>query len=627
MNGFHRVAAAVPTLKVGDPECNVEGMLKLYAQACEAGAAIVAFPELAVTGYSCGDLFEQRALLDAAEAALARFIAATAERRTIAIVGAPLRVGARLFNAAAVIGGGRLLGLPMKEHLPNHRGFHEGRQFRSVREFTDATAVLAGQEAPAGAGLVFDCEDGLRFGVEIGEDLRAVVPPSSHLAIGGAQVVFNLAADAELVAKAESRRAFVANHSARLSGTYVLAGAGVHESTADAVFGGHAMVAFNGRLVAETPRFARTSSIIFADVKPTWTDGLRAYWTNFNDAEPLAPIERVPLPAAPPSPDLRFARLDPRPFVPADSEARFARCHEVFSIQAAGLAKRIEHTGAKRLVVGLSGGLDSTLALLVCVKACDLLGLPPSFICAVSMPGFGTSDRTRNNAGSLAAKLKVEFRLIPIGPAVRRHFKDIGHDPECRDVVYENAQARERTQILMDLANAEEGLLVGTGDLSEIALGWCTFNADHMSMYNVNCSVPKTLVRSLLDWQAAVSDPKLTRVLRDIADTPVSPELLPGAQETERLIGRYELHDFFLYHFMKFGETPEGLALLAEQAFGDEASPEEIRSTLKVFLRRFLSQQFKRNAMPDGPKVGTIGLSPRGDWRSPSDASMAVWKE
>lgn len=625
MNGFHRLAAAVPVLRVGDPEYNVERMLELYARACDEGAAIVVFPELAVTGYSCGDMFEQQALLDAADGALARFISATAGRRTIAIAGAPLRVGSRLFNAAAVFGGGRLLGLPLKEFLPNYREFYEKRQFRSVREFTGRTAVLAGQEAPAGAGLVFDCEGGPRFGVEICEDLWAVVPPSSQLAIGGAQVVFNLTAGNELVAKADFRRDLVVNQSARLSGAYVLAGAGVHESTADVVFSGHAMIAFNGRLVAENARFDRQSSIVFADVKPAWTDSLRAYWTSFNDAASAATVTRVPLPAAPESPDLRHARLAPRPFVPSDAAVRSERCHEIFSIQTAGLAKRIEHTGAKRLVVGVSGGLDSTLALLVCAKTCVLLGLPPPFICAVTMPGFGTSRRTRGNAAKLAAKLGAELRTIPIGPAVLRHFKDIGHDPARHDVVYENAQARERTQILMNLANAEGGLLVGTGDLSEIALGWSTFNGDHMSMYNVNGSVPKTLIRYLVEYHASVSEPDLAAVLRDVARTPVSPELLPGAQHTESLIGRYELHDFFLYYFMKFGETPEGLALLAEQAFGDEARPEEIRDALAIFLRRFIGQQFKRNAAPDGPKVGTLALSPRGDWRCPSDLSPAVW--
>ena len=485
--------------------------------------------------------------------------------------------------------------------------------------------MLAGQEAPAGAGLVFDCEGGPRFGVEICEDLWAVVPPSSQLAIGGAQVVFNLTAGNELVAKADFRRDLVVNQSARLSGAYVLAGAGVHESTADVVFSGHAMIAFNGRLVAENARFDRQSSIVFADVKPAWTDSLRAYWTSFNDAASAATVTRVPLPAAPESPDLRHARLAPRPFVPSDAAARSERCHEIFSIQTAGLAKRIEHTGAKRLVVGVSGGLDSTLALLVCAKTCVLLGLPPPFICAVTMPGFGTSRRTRGNAAKLAAKLGAELRTIPIGPAVLRHFKDIGHDPARHDVVYENAQARERTQILMNLANAEGGLLVGTGDLSEIALGWSTFNGDHMSMYNVNGSVPKTLIRYLVEYHASVSEPDLAAVLRDVARTPVSPELLPGAQHTESLIGRYELHDFFLYYFMKFGETPEDLALLAEQAFGDEARPEEIRDALAIFLRRFIGQQFKRNAAPDGPKVGTLALSPRGDWRCPSDLSPAVW--
>ncbi len=625
MNGFHRLAAAVPVLRVGDPEYNVAQMLELYARACDEGAAVVVFPELAVTGYSCGDMFEQRALLAAAETALARFVAATTGRRTLAIAGTPLRVGSRLFNAAAVMGGGRLLGLPLKEHLPNYREFYEKRQFRPAHEFAGRVASVAGMEAPAGAGLVFRCGNGLRFGVEICEDLWAVVPPSSQLALGGAQAIFNLTAGNELVAKADYRRSLVANQSARLCGAYVLAGAGVHESTADVVFSGHAMIAFNGRLAAENTRFDREASIVFADFKPAWTDNLRAWWTSFNDDAPSGNVATVDLPELPESPDLRYAGLSPRPFVPDDAAARSARCHEIFSIQTAGLAKRIEHAGAKRLVVGVSGGLDSTLALLVCAKTCALLGLPPSFICAVTMPGFGTSRRTRGNAAKLAAKLGAELRTIPIGPAVLRHFKDIGHDPERRNVVYENAQARERTQILMDLANAEGGLLVGTGDLSEIALGWCTFNGDHMSMYNVNASVPKTLIRDLVEHHASVSEPGLATVLRDVILTPVSPELLPGDQHTEAVLGRYELHDFFLYYFMKFGETPEGLAALAEQSFGDATTSAEIHDALAIFLRRFIGQQFKRNAAPDGPKVGTLALSPRGDWRCPPDLSPTVW--
>ncbi len=625
MKGFYRVAAAVPVLRVGDPEFNVTQILELYHEAVAQGAAAILFPELAITGYSCGDMFEQAALTDAADAALSKLISETEGRPTVLIVGTPLRVESRLFNAAAVIADGCLLGLPLKEYLPNYREFYEKRQFNSVREFDGDSVVFDGVEVPAGSGLIFCAADSFRFGVEICEDLWAVIPPSSDLALGGAQVIFNLTASTELVSKANFRRDLVVNQSARISGTYLMAGAGVHESTSDAVFGGHALIAVNGRLVAENERFNRQSSIIYADVKPAWSDSLRASWTSFNDGVPTSATERIHIPALPASPDLKQFKISSRPFVPSEDVARSERCHEIFNIQMAGLAKRVEHTQAKRLVIGVSGGLDSTLALLVCAKTCDLLGLPRSFICAITMPGFGTTPRTKGNAERLVQKLGAELRTIRIDASVEQHFKDIGHDAGNQNVVYENAQARERTQILMDVANAESGLVVGTGDLSEIALGWSTFNGDHMSMYNVNCSVPKTLIRYLVEYYASISDAELAGILRDVNATPVSPELLPGAQHTENIVGRYELHDFFLYYFMKFGETPETLAALAAEAFSDQATAEEIENTLQIFLRRFVSQQFKRNASPDGPKVGTMALSPRGDWRCPSDMSSAVW--
>ncbi len=626
MKGFYRLAAAVPVLRVGDPEFNVDRIVELYHEAVGQGAAAVLFPELAVTGYSCGDMFEQIALTDAADAALARLIAATEGSTTVVIVGTPLRVESRLFNAAAVIADGCLLGLPLKEYLPNYREFYEKRQFNSVREFEGDRVIFDGVEVPAGSGLVFCAEGSFRFGVEICEDLWTVIPPSSNLALGGAQVIFNSTAGNELVSKADFRRSLVVNQSARISGTYLMAGAGVHESTSDVVFSGHALIAVNGRLVAENERFSRQSTLIFSDIKPAWSDSLRASWTSFNDCAAVSPVERIPIPALLESPDLKYFEISPRPFVPSDDAARSERCHEIFSIQTAGLAKRVEHTGAKRLILGVSGGLDSTLALLVCAKTCDLLGLPRSFICAITMPGFGTTKRTKGNAEKLAQTLGVELRTIRIDTSVKQHFKDIGHDVGNQNVVFENSQARERTQILMDIANAESGILVGTGDLSEIALGWSTFNGDQMSMYSVNCSVPKTLIRYLVDYYASISDDELAGVLRDVINTPVSPELLPGDQHTEILIGRYELHDFFLYYFMKYGEKPDTLAALAAEAFGDSATDDEITSALTMFLSRFISQQFKRNTSPDGPKVGTMALSPRGDWRCPSDMSNAVWK-
>ena len=626
MNGFYRVAAAVPKLRVGDPAYNVVQMGTCYREAAERGAAAVVFPELGITGYSCADMFEQRALIEAAEAGLKTFVAATADNASLAIVGTPLRVDARLFNAAAVIAKGAVLGFALKEYLPNVREFDEKRRFSSVRDFVGDSVVYGGREVPAGAGLVFCSENGVRFGVEIGADLWAVVPPSSNLAIGGAQIIFNLSSGHEHVGKADFRRNLVENQSARISGVYVLAGAGVHESTTDGVCSGHALIAENGRLKVENTRFARQASLIFTDINPWWVDSRRSAGTSFNDSPAIGPVRRLKTPAWPTSPDSQHTSLSAYPFVPSDEAVCTARCEEIFNIQVAGLAKRIEHTGLKRLVVGVSGGLDSTLALLVCAKMCDLLQLPRSFVLGVTLPGFGTSTRTKGNSVKLIHALGAELRVIRIAPAVNRHFKDIGHDPEIQNVVYENAQARERTQILMDLANAESGLLVGTGDMSEMALGWCTFNGDHMSMYNVNASVPKTLIRHLLSTVAMDAEPPLARVLLDINRTPVSPELLPGEHRTEDVLGPYALHDFFLYYLIKYGETPETLLVLALEAFGQTVSEAEVRQTLAVFLSRFVTQQFKRNAAPDGPKVGSVGLSPRGDWRCPSDLSSAVWQ-
>lgn len=626
MNGFYRVASCVPVLRVADPVFNTREILKRYLEADAHGCALVLFPELCVTGYTCGDLFEQRTLLEAAEKAVAELARATAGRHAILVVGTPVRLGSRLFNGAAVLGQGRLLGLPLKEYLPNYREFYEKRQFRSAREFAGETVDFAGFTAPAGMGLVFaPAEAGPRFGVELCEDMWAVVPPSTHLALGGAQILLNLSAGNELVAKAAYRRSLVTGQSARLSAIYLIAGAGVHESTSDIVFSGHAIIAFNGRLLTENPRFEREGAQLYADVKPAWCDSLRASWTSFNDTEPVRPVRVIPVPAVPPSPSLEHLSLSPTPFVPASPEHQAENCREIFAIQAAGLAKRIETVHAKRLVLGVSGGLDSTLALIACAHTTDLLGLPRSFILSVTMPGFGTTTRTRSNAGALAERLGTELREIPIGPAVEQHFRDIGHNPGNHNVVYENSQARERTQILMDLANAEGGLLVGTGDLSEIALGWSTYNGDHMSMYNVNCGIPKSLIRHLCAFEASVSPPEIASVLQDINDTPVSPELLPGTQQTESILGRYELHDFFLYFFLKYGETPENLRALARHAFGDAVTAEAIDEALRVFLRRFATQQFKRNACPDGPKVGTVALSPRGDWRCPSDYAFDAW--
>lgn len=628
IDGIYRVFAAVPPLHLGDPSSNALVMREMYLDACSAGASLVAFPELSVTGYSCGDLFEQRALLDASLDALARLCETTREGNgAILIAGVPILKGTRLFNCAAVMQNGELLGLTVKSYLPEYREFYEKRHFRPASECDGAPYLFQDREVPFEPGIIYQAKDGFRFGVEICEDLWVVEPPSNRMALNGAQLVVNISAGPELVSKAEYRKMLVTSQSARLCAAYILAGAGVYESTSDLVFSGHAVCALNGRCCSESERFSRKPQLVPMDFVPRWLDAQRRSWTSFNDVrpdwEPPCVVDVSPMPQASSPEGLSLPR---HPFVPEGSPERDARCEEIFSIQASGLARRVEHTSARRLVIGISGGLDSTLALLVCDRCCEMLGRGRDFILAVTMPGMGTTSRTRDNAAAIAELIGAELREIPIARAVEGHFQDIGHDPGLQDVVYENAQARERTQILMDLANQEHGLLVGTGDLSEIALGWSTFNGDHMSMYCVNCGVPKTLIRFMVEYVARGCAPELARRLVDVNETPVSPELLPGAQHTEAIIGKYDLHDFFLYFFLKYGETPQNILELAYSAFGGLYSREEIASTLQLFYRRFFSQQFKRNAMPDGPKVGTIALSPRGDWRMPADASQEAFR-
>ena len=634
MFGFHRLAAAVPVLRVADVDFNAGMLRKCYEEAVRQNTAAVVFPELSITGYSCGDLFFQKRLLERAREAAVEFAAVTAGRQTMAIFGLPLLEGEALYNVAAVAAGGRIRGLVPKTLLPNYREFYEKRYFQSGRKVRGRTIRWGTAEIPFGSDLLFDDGADFRFGVEICEDLWGVLPPSSLLALGGARAIFNLSAGTELAAKAEYRRDLVRQQSARCLAAYVLASAGVYESTSDVVFGGHALIADNGRLAAENRRFARKNSIIFADVDFERLAAARVSESSFND-NPLPEnitFRTVPLPAAASSPDLTYA-VNPRcPFVPGDDADRRERCMEIFDIQCAGLARRVEHTHAKTMVIGISGGLDSTLALLVAAECCRLLGRDPAEIIAYTMPGFGTTDRTRGNAVRLCELLGVTLREVDIRPACLQHFRDIGHDPEVLDTAYENVQARERTQILMDVANKTGGLVIGTGDLSEIALGWSTYNGDHMSMYAVNCSIPKTLIRFLIETTAERSAPELAAVLRDVIATPVSPELLPAAgdgtiaQKTEDLIGPYELHDFFLYHFVKYGAEPEKIRFLAENAFRDTYDSDTVSRWLAIFLRRFFRQQFKRNCVPDGPKVGTIALSPRGDWRMPADAADALWR-
>ncbi|MGN0885867.1 MAG: NAD(+) synthase [Candidatus Spyradenecus sp.] len=619
MKGFVRVAAVTPKVQVAAPEANARALMEQVCAAAEQGAQVVVTPELSLTGYTCADLFGMQSLEAQAEAALAEVLAALPEGLVV-VVGLPIRWEERLYNCAAVLQAGRVLGLVPKVHLPTYREFYEKRHFVSGATVPEG-ATWRG--ISFGTDLLFEFGD-LRFGVEICEDLWAVDAPSNRLAAARAQLIVNLSASTEAVGKAAYRRDLVRMQSARLACAYAYAAAGMGESTTDVVYSGHRILANNGRILAEA-RWSEGISLM--DFNPHWIDVGRQRETSFPDLPRVAMRRVVCCPPAADAPclaDGSLAGLEAHPFVPADDARRMERCREIFRIQVAGLAKRFTHTHSKRLVIGLSGGLDSTLALLVCAQMCRALGLPGKTMLAVTMPGFGTSKRTRSNAGALAELLGAELREISIVPGVEQHFRDIGHDPACHDVTYENAQARARTYLLMDLANQSGGLLVGTGDLSEIALGWSTYNGDHMSMYAVNCGVPKTLVRWCVETVARESPADLAAVLRDICDTPVSPELLPGEQHTEAIVGQYELHDFFLYYFQKYGCSRAELAELAHLLLGDQFPPEEIARTLDIFARRFVQQQFKRSAIPDGPKVGTIALSPRGDWRMPSDAAFSL---
>ena len=636
--GFLRVGAAAPRLRVADPDYNAARMLEMVAEARAGGCQVLVFPELSLTGYTSGDLFfSLTTLVAGAERALATLLRDTASHAMVVAVGLPVFVDGRLFNAAAVAQAGRLLGIVPKSFLPGYREYYEERWFSSAREAVSDSARLCGARVPFGADLLFTLEDepGVTLGVEICEDLWSPIPPSSRHAIAGATVLLNLSASNDIVAKAEYRRELVRQQSGRTLSAYVYANCGVHESTTDVVFSGQTLVAENAVLLGEGERFRRDSTLLLCDVDTERLLGERARQTSFADA--VHPLElrhrRVALQPIPPPAPLRLLRApDPLPFVPRDPRTLDERCREVIAIQTAGLAKRLEHTGLRRAVLGLSGGLDSTLALLVGVRAFDVLGLPRAGLLAVTMPGFGTTGRTLGNARALAAALGVELREIDIRAACEQHIRDIGLDPSDRSsATYQNLQARERTQVLMDLANLVGGLGIGTGDLSELALGFCTFAGDHMSMYNVNASVPKTLVRRLVEWVSAQAPTAEAEVLRSVLDTPVSPELVPPradgaiAQVTEDLLGPYELHDFSLHAFLRLGAGPAKTLFLAEQAFEGRYARAELGRVLRVFVERFFDQQFKRSVMPDGPKVGSVSLSPRGDWRMPSDASKAAW--
>lgn len=633
MTDYIKVSALSPKLKVADVEFNKNEILLLIENLHYDKVKVALFPELSLTGYSAGDIFLTVDLLDAAEAALKDVTEKTTGMDMVVILGLPLRRSNRLFNVAAVIFDGKILGIIPKKNIPNYNEFYEGRWFTPYTDdMGKSIRLFAETDVPFGS-LVFKTSD-YSFGVEICEDLFATNSPSANLSLDGAEIIFNLSASNELVGKSGYRNDLVRITSAKNIGAYVYASSGVNESSTDLVFGGHLMIAEYGTLLKENERFSLESDKISAFIDIARIKGERLRNTTFRNESSNANVksELIYFKQNDFSLDNFDRFIDAHPFVPKDPRERKTRAKEILNIQSHGLIKRLTHINMKKTVIGISGGLDSTLALLVIVKAYKIMKLPMSDIITITMPGFGTTDRTYSNAIELCKELGTDFREINIVEAALKHFEDIGHAKEIHDATYENVQARERTQILMDIANKENGIVVGTGDLSELALGWCTYNGDQMSMYGVNASVPKTLVRYLVRYFFEEEfDGRISMILRDILDTPVSPELLPTGennemlQMTEDIIGPYELHDFFLYHYMKYGASFKKILFMAEIAFKDTYGKEEIKSWLKVFIRRFYTQQFKRSAMPDGPKVGSISLSPRGDLRMPSDASFKTF--
>ena len=626
--GFVKVAAAVPTVKVADVDYNVQQIESLLAQAEGKGVEVMVTPELCLTGYSCQDLFREQLLLDKAEEGIIQLLDFTRKLDTILIVGAPIVINGLLYNSAVVIQRGQVLGVVPKTYLPNYGEFYEKRWFASAQDLNPTDIYLAGSSVHVSAEpVLFTTVDGVKFGVEICEDVWAPIPPSNNLALAGADIIMNLSASDELIGKHRYLRSLLAQQSARTISGYVYAGSGFGESTQDVVYGGNAMIFENGKLLVEGERFSLQPQIQIGQIDVEKLRTERRQNTTFINAQRGATAVQVATkPVVPKSFEL-IRTIDPHPFIPQEEDMQ-STCEEVLNIQVGGLAKRLYHINAQKAVVGISGGLDSTLALLVTVKAFDKLGLDRKGIIGITMPGFGTTDRTYNNAMKLMQTLGVTIREISIAKAVTQHFEDIGHDINVRDVTYENSQARERTQILMDVANQVNGLVVGTGDLSELALGWATYNGDHMSMYGVNAGVPKTLIRYLVSY---VAGEMATDTLLDIIDTPISPELIPAdehgriKQKTEDLVGPYELHDFFIYYFLRYGFGPKKIFVMAQKAFKNIYDDETIKKWLITFCRRFFTQQFKRSCLPDGPKVGSVSLSPRGDWRMPSDASYTLW--
>ena len=629
-HGFIKVAAVTPDVRVADCIYNTEETCKKMKEAAQAGAKIIVFPELNITAYTCGDLFFQDALLRAAKQGLSRIVRESAGLDALIFVGLPWEKDGKLYNVAAAAAHGKLLGVVPKQHLPNYAEFYEARQF-AAGDTAVSTVEFNGEEVPFGANLLFECADvnGLLVAAEICEDFWVPNPPSISHALAGATVIVNLSASDEKVGKNDLRRLLVSNQSARLVCGYIYASAGCGESTTDLVFGGHKLIAEKGSVLADSTPFKEEICCTEIDVQKLCAE--RRKMSTFCQ-QGMEKYVKVPFHLNVQTTELTREILK-HPFVPENVTERGKRCEEIFQIQAMGLRKRLQHTGCRSMVIGISGGLDSTLALLVAAKAADILELPRTSILAVTMPCFGTTDRTYRNACELAKKLGTVLKEVNIKEAVSLHFKDIGQDPDNHDVTYENGQARERTQVLMDLSNQTGGMVIGTGDLSELVLGWATYNGDHMSMYSVNSSVPKTLVRHLVQYYAdTCGDEALEQVLLDVLATPVSPELLPPkdgviAQKTEDLVGPYELHDFFLYRVLRFGEMPSKVYRLACHAFAGTYEKETILHWLKKFYSRFFSQQFKRSCLPDGPKVGSVAVSPRGDLRMPSDACAAVWMQ
>lgn len=636
-NGFIKVASAVPSVKVADCEYNVQQIENIIAQAEGKGVEVIVFPELSITGYTCQDLFRQSLLLEQAETSVLMLLDFTRNLDIVCIVGLPVVVGDVLLNCAAVIQKGDLLGLVPKTYLPNYSEFYEKRWFASSQDLQPTEIRFAGNTVlVTPQPTLFRTCDGVLFGIEICEDVWAPAPPSNVLALAGADIIFNLSASDELIGKHAYLKSLLSQQSARTISGYVYSGCGFGESSQDMVYAGNSLVYENGHLIAEGERFSLAPQTVITQIDVEKLRSERRTNSTYVNAQRghsarIVNVHGVSMR------DFELLRdVEPHPFIPKTADMEQS-CDEIFSIQVAGLAKRLVHTGCKTVVLGISGGLDSTLALLVCVKTFDKLGRDRKGIVGVTMPGFGTTDRTHSNAVDLMHALGVTSMEISISDSVRQHFKDIGQDMAVHDVTYENSQARERTQVLMDLSNKLGGMVVGTGDLSELALGWATYNGDHMSMYGVNAGIPKTLIKYLVEFVASKIDESSRSTLYDILDTPVSPELIPAdengniSQKTEELVGPYELHDFFLYNILRFGFRPRKIFMLARRAFDgshEGASfydDDTIKKWLKTFLRRFFAQQFKRSCLPDGPKVGSVSLSPRGDWRMPSDASASLW--